>query len=167
MSTFSEFCRISEAHRSSKSVGGYTRHGNSVSDFLFCNLRLDESKLSFSRSPPPPLSLSLSLPNHPPKMHYRISQWLRSFDAWMLEARRARVVRRDEATRGRGHAQESSQRVRSLLQHGVILHSFAILSPFLSSFRLSLFFPPFEPLISPTNYSQRSVSIARNNWNKN
>lgn len=55
--------------------------------------------LSFSFSP----SISLFRhPNHPPKMHYRISQWLRSFDAWMLEARRAIVVRRGKATRGRG-----------------------------------------------------------------
>lgn len=51
MSVFFEFDRISETYRPSKSGRGYTRHGNSVSDFLVCNLRLDESKL--------PLSLSL------------------------------------------------------------------------------------------------------------
>jgi len=146
---FSEFNRISETHRLNLSEGirdmgiRFPISSSVISDWT------NQSSHSL------PLSL-FRHPNHPPKMHYRISQWLRFFDAWMLETRRAIVVRRDESHERR-RTQESSQRARSLLQHGIILHSFAILFPLLFSFRLLSL---FEPLITPTNYSQRSISTA-------
>jgi len=158
MSAFCEFSRISKAHRSSKSVGRYMRHGNSVSDFLLCNLSwTNQSSLTI------PLSL-FRHPNHPPKMHYRISQWLPSFDAWMLETRRAIVVHEGaKATRGGEHRKVRNARDRYF--NTVLSYTTSLF------YLLSLFFPPSialrTSLIFPTNYSQRSISITRINWNKN